>query len=155
MNFIADWLLVFPVCEQTSDTPSSPSSSPPACRKPPVNQSHTINNQSRWLVNNQDVSRSHLLPDGDVGLQLLDAVLDRLLAVTAVRRRDRHDNTGLAHLHPPEGRNPQVSLTSTFRSPELLPLTAQVSLTERSESIQTHPLHTQLNNWIQFSLINQ
>lgn len=46
---------------------------------------------------------SYFLPDGDAGLQLADAVLDRLLAVVAVRRRDRHDDAGLAHLHPPEG----------------------------------------------------
>ncbi len=51
----------------------------------------------------------YLLPDGDVGLQLVDAVLDRLLAVTPMRRRDRHGNTGLAHLHPPEGGSSQVS----------------------------------------------
>lgn len=47
------------------------------------------------------VQGSHLLPDGDLGLQLGDAVLHRLLAVLAVWRGDRHDNAGLAHLHPP------------------------------------------------------
>lgn len=47
--------------------------------------------------------RYHLLPNGDISLQLADAVLDRLLAVMAVRRWDRHDNTGFAHLHPPDG----------------------------------------------------
>lgn len=44
---------------------------------------------------------SDLFPDGNPGLQLGDAVLHRLLAIVAVWRRDRHDDAGLAHLHPP------------------------------------------------------
>lgn len=93
---------------QTSSTQHSPSSLPPVCHTPPVKyRSHKVGTTTT-AFHSSDSKSTNLLPDGDVGLQLGDAVLYRLLAVVAVRRGYRHDNTGLTHLHPSEGE--QVSL---------------------------------------------
>lgn len=102
--------------ELPTSTQRSPSSCSPVCRTLPVNR------QSMMLVNAcvcgaggaQSGSLPvvgfyrlpYLLPDGDLGLQLVDAVLDGLLTILSMRGWYCHDNTGLTHLDPPDEQNP-------------------------------------------------
>lgn len=98
-------------CELPTDTPGSPSSCSPVCRTLPV-----IKNEMSWWLSRQESPGhflgSYLLPNWDLGLQLIDAVLYRLLAVMSMRRWDCHHDTGLTHLHPPEGETSLLYLSS-------------------------------------------
>lgn len=61
-------------------------------------------------------SGSYLLPNWDLGLQLIDAVLNCLLSVMSMRRRDCHYDAGLSHLHPPEEETSPFHFTQTVHN---------------------------------------